>query len=186
MILRPTIPLASSDVVANYTLSLHYLGTGSGEFSLTAKATPGITVILYPSRVVAGGGSASSQVSFVVSSGVALGEYSINISAAGSGGNFGANFRVDVVRYLVVTVGTTFVPANLNVQAGATVYWMRTNGDVNEYDNGTHRVVFANGMASSPALDQYQKWSYAFAAAGTYPYTCFFHPFMMGKIVVTP
>lgn len=89
-----------------------------------------------------------------------------------------------MVKYLVVTVGATFVPGNLTIPAGSTVYWMRLNGVLSQYDNGDHNVVFKNISASSPTLTQYQSWSYVFNAAGNYPYYCAFHPFMTGEVVV--
>ena len=92
---------------------------------------------------------------------------------------------MEVIKYLVVTIGTSFVPANLTVSAGANVTWVRLNGPLSQYDDGSHDIDFLSGSSVvSPTLAQYQSWSYTFPQAGEYNYFCKFHPFMKGEIVV--
>jgi len=75
-----------------------------------------------------------------------------------------------VVKFLVVTVGTQFLPQNLTVPINSTVYWIRLNGVLSQYDNGQHNVVFVNSsLPKSPALQQWDAYSYQFAASGDYP-----------------
>jgi len=87
----------------------------------------------------------------------------------------------------VVTVGALFVPQNMTVPVDSTLYWMRLNGALSQYDNGQHNVVFLNAsLPSSPALQQWESYSFQFTAVGDYPYYCTFHPFQKGDIIVTP
>ena len=89
-----------------------------------------------------------------------------------------------MVSYLVVMVGRAFIPATIDVPAGSTVYWVRLNGALSQYDNGDHNVVFTNGMVSSPILQQWATYSFTFGTAGTFPYTCPLHDGMDGTVVV--
>ena len=72
----------------------------------------------------------------------------------------------------------TFTPKELTVPAGTTVTW------VND-DDVPHVVASVQGkFASSQALDTHARYSYRFAAAGTYDYFCSIHPYMTGRVVV--
>jgi plastocyanin len=117
---------------------------------------------------------------------VTPGVYSVNVTATGGGETYHGTLSLQVVRFLVVTVGTLFLPQNVTVPLNSTVYWMRLNGAISQYDDGTHNVVFFNGMASSPALKQWDSYSFQFTAAGDYPYWCTFHPLQKGDVTVTP
>ena len=72
-----------------------------------------------------------------------------------------------------------FTPAELTVNAGATVTWK------NE-DDSPHRIGDKNGTFKSAALDTDDSFSHTFAAPGEYPYICTIHPYMVGKIIVKP
>ena len=71
----------------------------------------------------------------------------------------------------------SFGPQTLTVPAGTTVTW--TNRD-----DIPHTVVSTDGVFKSKVRDTDEKFSYTFAAPGTYPYFCSIHPKMTGKIVV--
>lgn len=71
----------------------------------------------------------------------------------------------------------SFGPETLTVAVGTTVTW--TNRD-----DIPHTVVSTGGVFKSKVRDTDEKFSYAFAKAGTYPYYCSVHPKMTGKIVV--
>ncbi len=185
MQLEPNTPLVASDVVANYTLQIVILGSLSDTITLMAAAPSGVQVSFAPSQILPGSESNKVVVSFAVSSSVAPGTFPLNITASSSGHTDSQKFSVEVVRYLVVTVGETFVPNSLSVPTGSTVYWMRLNGGLSQYDNGDHNVVFGTIQASSPTLAQYQSWSYTFSQAGAFGYQCTFHPGMTGAIMVT-
>jgi plastocyanin len=73
-----------------------------------------------------------------------------------------------------------FVPANLDIKVGDTVEWVsKDNSDV-------HTVTHDDGVTfSSPVLNGGEKFSFAFTAAGTFPYHCEIHgPGIVGKITV--
>jgi plastocyanin len=71
----------------------------------------------------------------------------------------------------------TFTPAKIEVAAGTTVTWVN-------HDDIPHTVVSTEKVFKSPALDSGEKFSYAFAKAGTYAYFCSLHPKMTGQVVV--
>ena len=72
-----------------------------------------------------------------------------------------------------------FTPKELTVKAGTTIVF-RNRDDI------PHSVVGANGEFHSKALDTDDSFSFTFAKAGTYRYSCGLHPQMQGKIIVTP
>jgi plastocyanin len=70
-----------------------------------------------------------------------------------------------------------FNPPELTVAVGTTVMWVN-------HDDITHSVVDKNKAFRSKALSTNNSFSFTFATAGTYDYSCGVHPQMMGKIVV--
>jgi plastocyanin len=70
-----------------------------------------------------------------------------------------------------------FVPASLTVRAGATVTFVNDDDDA-------HTATADDGSWDSEGLNQHQRWSRAFPAAGTVAYHCTVHPMMHGTIVV--
>jgi len=77
----------------------------------------------------------------------------------------------------VILDNFSFSPANVSVQAGATVTW--TN-----HDDVPHNIVSTEQKFKSPVLDTDQRFSHAFGTPGTYKYFCSLHPRMTGRIVV--
>ena len=78
----------------------------------------------------------------------------------------------------VVIDNFIFSPKTFTVPAGATVTW--TN-----HDNVPHVITSADDQfKKSPVLKTGQRFSNAFATAGTYSYFCSIHPRMTGKIIV--
>jgi plastocyanin len=77
----------------------------------------------------------------------------------------------------VVMKDIAFDPQTITINAGESVTWM------NE-DSVSHTVVADNGEFESGQLGQGETFSFTFASAGTYPYTCTIHPGMKGTIVV--
>lgn len=182
--LQPNVPLAASDVTANYSLSFNVLSGPGGPLDLSTPGTPGVSVRFDPSEVQEGTNSGKVSVSFLATSSASTGFHAFNVTASQGGSDYVQQFQVEVVRHLVVTVGTTFVPANLTVSAGDSVYWMRTNGAIDQYDNGQHNVDIRVPGVVSPTLQQYDSWSYTFTLVGDFSYYCTFHPSMTGEVVV--
>ncbi len=183
--LQASPPLASADVVANYTLSISTLGSVSGAVQLAASSLPGIRAMIIPQSLFLAPGANIVQVSFAVSDSVQPDSFAVNFTASTGGNNFTQSSQIHIVKYLVVAVGTSFVPGQLTVPAGSKVYWIRLNGVLSQYDSGDHNVMFTNGMAASSTLQQWDTYTYTFDTPGTYTYRCTFHPGMDGTVVVT-
>jgi plastocyanin len=67
----------------------------------------------------------------------------------------------------------------VNVPIGTTLIWR--NGD-----DIPHSVVAADKSFHSRALDSDEQFSFVFEKPGEFVYFCGLHPFMKGKIIVTP
>ena len=71
-----------------------------------------------------------------------------------------------------------FTPAVLTVKAGTTITWINK-------DDVPHLIVSTqNKFKPSKVLDTDQRFTTAFAKAGTYAYFCSLHPMMQGKVIV--
>ena len=80
---------------------------------------------------------------------------------------------------LAVSIASfAFGPSTLTVPVGATVTW--TNGD-----GVPHTVTSDDRAFDSGSIAAKAKFSYTFAKAGTFQYSCSIHPFMTAKVVVT-
>ena len=73
----------------------------------------------------------------------------------------------------------TFNPGTITVRVGTKVEW-ENNDDI------PHSIVESTGKFHSAALDTDDKFSFTFTQAGTFDYFCGLHPYMVGKVVVTP
>jgi plastocyanin len=71
-----------------------------------------------------------------------------------------------------------YSPANYTMIVGSTVTWVN-------HDDATHTVTENNGLFDSGPLPLGASFSYTFTQPGTYHYSCAYHPWMMGTIVVT-
>ncbi|MEM9556761.1 MAG: plastocyanin/azurin family copper-binding protein [Acidobacteriota bacterium] len=82
--------------------------------------------------------------------------------------------------HTIVTNGTTFVPADLTIQAGDTVIWRNEDG-------GSHNVVSDDALFTSgpPSTDLWE-FRYTFSKGGVYGYHCEVHQAagMTGTITV--
>lgn len=80
---------------------------------------------------------------------------------------------------VAMTDSLKFVPSAMTIKAGDTVEWM---------NDGTapHTVTSddAGGPLKSDNIDQGEKYSHKFDAAGTFKYHCSIHPQMMGTITI--
>jgi len=78
----------------------------------------------------------------------------------------------------VVIRNSIYYPASITVKVGETVSWR--NDDL-QY---SHTVTSTTNLFNSGNMDRGVAWSHAFAKAGKYPYTCKYHPFMQGTVIV--
>ena len=74
-------------------------------------------------------------------------------------------------------VNYTFSPTHLTIPVGSKVIW--TNGD-----DDLHNVTSDSGLFASGSMPKGRNFSYTFTAAGSYGYSCGFHPGMDGTIDV--
>ena len=74
--------------------------------------------------------------------------------------------------------GQFYSPANYTVTAGTTVTWVN-------HDGTTHSVTSDTGLFDSGPLPPGAAFSYTFTQPGTYHYSCNYHSWMTGIIVVT-
>lgn len=182
-------PVYTSEMTLNYTLTLRSLGgTPTTPMTLTLDEPAGLNLTVVPAQVtVTASEPAAVSVTGQPYKSLAAGSYRVAVTATAGGSYYNETLDVQVMNYLVVTIGTTFVPQNLTVPVGTTVTWLRLNGPLSQYDNGTHNVDFGSaGIPKSPNLAQWGTWSYTFTQPGTYPYLCDFHPWQTGTIIVTP
>lgn len=77
----------------------------------------------------------------------------------------------------VIIQNFAFNPDTLTVPVGTTVTW--TNKD-----SAVHNVISDTGAFESENLNPENSYSFTFAQAGDYPYTCTIHPSMKGTIIV--
>jgi plastocyanin len=70
-----------------------------------------------------------------------------------------------------------FSPSTVTVKTGDTVHF------VND-DSVPHTVTSSDKSFDSGNMNQGSAWNYTFAKAGTYAYTCTFHPYMKGTVTV--
>ena len=71
-----------------------------------------------------------------------------------------------------------FTPDSVKIVAGTTVTWINSDGEPHTVTSTDQR------FKSSAALDTDDRFSYTFAAPGTYAYICSIHPFMRGAVTV--
>ena len=70
-----------------------------------------------------------------------------------------------------------YMPDNLDIAVGTTVTWMNTDS---ESHTSTSDATGWNSGTVAPG----GRFSFAFQAAGTFPYHCSIHPGMVGTVVV--
>ncbi len=87
---------------------------------------------------------------------------------------------IDSLHYLVAIRDFEFRPDSLAVPAGATVTWLNCETPPQE----PHTTTSDASAWDSPELNPGGRYSHTFGVAGTFPYHCTPHPFMLAKIVV--
>jgi plastocyanin len=182
----PGTLVASPDLAwVNYTVSFQSMGNLPQNLSLIVQAPSGLVARFEKSMLTLGANRSANTLQLESSSTTSQGNYQLTMLAIGGGANYSAALTVQVEKYLVVTIGTSFIPQNLTVDQSGTVTWLRLNGILSPSDDGSHDVDFSSGISTvSPTLAQYQSWSYQFNETGNYSYYCKYHPFMTGNINV--
>jgi len=70
-----------------------------------------------------------------------------------------------------------FNPGSITIRPGERVTWSNDDGS-------PHALVFNDGLGGTVSLSPGQSFTRTFAKAGTYEYSCSFHPYMTAKVVV--
>lgn len=80
---------------------------------------------------------------------------------------------------MVFIRNSLYYPSSLTVKTGTTVTWRNDDTQL------SHTVTSTTGVFDSKNLDRGMVYSYKFTKAGKYPYTCTYHPYMHGMVLVT-
>jgi nitrite reductase (NO-forming) len=81
-----------------------------------------------------------------------------------------------------------FSPNTITVKVGTTVTWTNTDDMLHTVTSGTSTGIAGtpDGTFNSGFISPGESWSYTFTEAGEFPYFCTPHPWMIGKVIVTP
>ena len=94
--------------------------------------------------------------------------------AAGADAGMRASAQTDNA---IVMNNFAFAPMAITVPVGTTVRWTNKDGE-------PHTVTSLEGLFRSGALDTGERFTFKFAKAGAYKYTCSIHPRMTGTVTV--
>lgn len=165
---------------------------GSEDIELSASGPTGLQVAFLPAEVRLNA-TGPAFVSLVVDAtgGVSPARYSIRIQGRTPSGAIVENgtLSVRVVEYLVFMSGFRFVPGNLTIAQGGTVYWMNLDtgggGEGGGEDPGWHNVSFLPPLdVDSGIMMQFATFAHTFNQTGTFPYICDIHPDLMQATIV--
>lgn len=81
-----------------------------------------------------------------------------------------------------------FDPNTITIAVGTTVTWTNNDATMHTVTSGTsaNNVGTPDGRFDSGFVATGATWSYTFTEAGEFPYFCTPHPWMIGKVIVTP
>jgi plastocyanin len=94
-------------------------------------------------------------------------------SSATSAGTAAKTAKVDIVNF-------SFKPAKVTIPVGGTVTWKQ----VDSVGHSVQSTSKPPSWTTSPVMKPGQTFSHTFSKAGTYPYICGVHNYMMGTVVV--
>ena len=187
MTLAPATPLIAPGQIQNYSaLTVTQPNSGTAvATTLTAFAPAGLSFEISQTYVPPQN-TLPIPVVIRASLAIAPGTYQVTVEEQEGSSLKNQTFPITVVPAFVVMEHLAFVPANLNVTKGTTVYWMNLDSNIGCCDPGYHNVAFHSGVnITSPVLRRLDTWSYTFVAPGEYYYYCSIHPFMAAEVNVT-
>lgn len=85
--------------------------------------------------------------------------------------------RADASAAKVSIANFAFSPSTVMARPGQSVTWSNDDGS-------PHALIFKDGAAGPQTLLPGQSFTRTFDRAGTYEYSCSFHPYMTGKVLV--
>jgi len=106
------------------------------------------------------------------------------IFASSSSNTGGSTVSVSIPKGVGSTQGLNYDPVSVTVAKGGKVTW--TNNDpVPHTVTSTLNIPSGATSFDSKNMDQNATYTATFTVAGTYQYTCTYHPWMHGTVVVT-
>jgi len=189
----PSLPLITQFLTLNYTLSFSAIGTVPSILNISVSAPEAIGLSLTPDQITEPGLTIyqNATVTMRPSPSLAAGLYPVTVQATGGGVTYTETLQVQVIKYLIVTLGTNYEPSTYTVPVNTTVTWLRLNPGgshgLTKGDIGLMDFDIPSLNATGRPLLRFQTESYTFTKPGTYPFHCDFHPgFMNGVITVIP
>jgi plastocyanin len=186
MTLSPTVTLIAPGQTQNYSVLTLTLPSSklSTPTTLAASAPDGLSFEISDSYVSP---QETTQIPVAVraSPTLAPGSYEVTVKETEGSSVKDQTFTITVVPALVVMEHLTFVPRDVSVPRGTTVYWMNLDSTIGCCDPGIHNVDFTDMGVLSPDLRTYNTWSFKFENAGDFYYICSIHPFMTGEVSVS-
>jgi len=158
------LPLIFASIIYSFLgLRLTWVGGAPSAAQKTIPASS-LVALLVVGFIVGGvvvGAYAAQTESRLASSGSVPSPDITIVQGAGSSGN-----------------GQFYSPVNYTVSAGTTVTWVN-------HDGTTHSVTSDTGLFDSGPLPPDASFSYTFTQPGVYHYSCWYHSWMTGTIIVT-
>lgn len=122
--------------------------------------------------------------------GTAFGALALVLLLAGcgsSGGSSSASSQTKVPRVVaMVNVGSdsySYKPKTIKVAAGTRVTFVNQSSAPHSVTPTGAARAFTE--ADAKQIDPKKSWAFTFSKPGTYAYYCIFHPYMLGKVIVT-
>ncbi len=150
---------------------------GSNEsISLNGTSVGGITVSFRPTSPVQLLYNTKVNVTFTLSATTSTkpGNYTLQVQGVSGPNTQTVSFNVRVVQYLVFMANGAFIPHDMNVTTGSTVFWMDLDGPGSACGPagfGPHNVTFTTLTgADSPSMSLFSVYSYTFTQPGSYFY----------------
>ena len=107
-----------------------------------------------------------------------LGLIAIVLMTAAACGSYGSPNAPSPTMTTAGITGSGFTPGTIDISVGSTVTWMNN-------DSAPHSVVADGGQFNSGTIAPGGKFSYAFPAAGAFPYHDGANPKMTGMVNVS-
>ena len=82
------------------------------------------------------------------------------------------------------TADGCFIPSTVTIGVGETVTWDNTDTAAHTATGGGHAGEGPSGVFDSSLIMAGGSYSHTFDEAGTYPYFCMVHPWMLGTVIV--
>lgn len=148
--------------------------SGSETVILNSSSASGLSILVSGSFKLFAGVPSTVPFKVDASAAVVPGNYTLEIGASSNGVVQSVTLKVMVVQNIVYLQGFSFLPTNLTVSQGSTVYFYNADAPHNwcgAFDSGDKVISFTSGTSTtSPTVSSFTSWSFTFSAPGTYTY----------------